>query len=219
MAMGAPGKRVGGDDGPAGNTFDKYHTKNPIYRHLVREFLATVRAYTRRFERPAVLEVGCGEGHLARYLADGWQAPPIVAFDVSPAVIAEAARIGGTPRFFVGSSYALPFPDRSFDLVIMCEVMEHLAEPQAALAEISRVARRACLVSVPRAAVAHAQPGARLVLARLGQHPGARAVVVEAGHAAARLPLRGRVGRGGAGTPGGRSPHGDEYRRRRAGAT
>lgn len=150
MAMGAPGTRVGGDDGPAGNTFDKYHTKNPIYRHLVREFLATVRSYTRRFERPAVLEVGCGEGHLARYLADGWEAPPIVAFDVSPAVIAEAARIGGTPRFFVGSSYALPFPDRSFDLVIMCEVMEHLAEPQVALAEISRVARQACLVSVPR---------------------------------------------------------------------
>ena len=150
MVAGAPGTRVGGDDGPAGNVFDKYHTKNPIYRHLVREFLATVRAYTRRFERPAVLEVGCGEGHLARYLADGWQAPPIVAFDVSPAVIAEAARIGGTPRFFVGSSYALPFPDRSFDLVIMCEVMEHLAEPQVALAEISRVARQACLVSVPR---------------------------------------------------------------------
>ncbi len=142
--------RAGGDDGPAGNTFDKYHTTNPVYRRLVDHFLATVRALARRLERPAVLEVGCGEGHLARYLAEGWDAPPIVAFDVSLPVIAEARRIGGSPHFFAGSSYALPFPDASFDLVIMCEVMEHLAEPERALREIARVARRACLVSVPR---------------------------------------------------------------------
>ncbi len=148
----SPGPRLPSDgpDGPAGNTFDKYHTKNPVYRYLVREFLAMVRALARRFERPAVLEVGCGEGHLARYLADGWDAPPIVAFDVSLSVIADARRFGGSPRFFAGSSYALPFPDASFDLVIMCEVMEHLAEPGRALCEIARVARRACLVSVPR---------------------------------------------------------------------
>jgi len=147
---GARHGRIAGDDGPAGNTFDKYHTRNPVYRRLVRSFLGTVRALTRRFERPSVLEVGCGEGHLARYLAEGWDAPPIVAFDVSPAVIREATLIGGGPRFFVGSSYALPFADASFDLVIMCEVMEHLAEPEVALREIARVARRGCLVSVPR---------------------------------------------------------------------
>ena len=150
MPAGTTGQRVGGADGPAGNVFDKYHTKNPVYRHLVREFLGTVRAFARRLERPAVLEVGCGEGHLARYLADGWDVPPIVAFDISPAVVREAARIGGGPRFFVGSSYALPFPDKSFDLVIMCEVMEHLATPEMALAEITRVSRQGCLVSVPR---------------------------------------------------------------------
>ena len=139
-----------GGDGPAGNVFDKYSTRNPVYRYLVRNFLATVRALARQLERPQVLEVGCGEGHLARFLADGWEVPPIVAFDISPAVIREAKRIGGRPRFFVGSSYDLPFPDRSFDLVVMCEVMEHLADPDRALDEIARVARQACLVSVPR---------------------------------------------------------------------
>lgn len=141
---------AGADHGPAGNVFDKYHTTNPVYRLLVRSFLRTVRSFTREFSGPSVLEVGCGEGHLARFLANGWDAPPIVAFDISPAVVREAVRLGGGPRFFVGDSYALPFPDKSFDLVVMCEVMEHLSEPETALSEISRVARQGCLVSVPR---------------------------------------------------------------------
>jgi SAM-dependent methyltransferase len=136
--------------GPAGNFFDKYHTSNPVYRVLVSRFLATIRSFARLLAAPAVLEVGCGEGHLARFLGDGWDAPPVVGFDISLAVVREAVRLGGGPRFFVGSSYALPFPDKSFDLVVMCEVMEHLAEPGAALAEIARVARQGCLVSVPR---------------------------------------------------------------------
>jgi len=136
--------------GPAGNYYDKYHTRNPVYRHLVRSFLETIRSFSRQLERPSVLEVGCGEGHLARYLGDGWTSGRIVAFDISAAVIRQAARLGGGPHFFVGSSYALPFPDKSFDMVIMCEVMEHLATPETALAEIARVARRRCLVSVPR---------------------------------------------------------------------
>jgi len=148
-AAGKPGT-VRSDHGPAGNVYDKYNTTNPIYRLLVRSFLARVRAFTRQFETPTVLEVGCGEGHLARFLAAGWDAPAIVGFDISPAVVREAVRLGGAPRFFAASSYALPFRDRSFDLVVMCEVMEHLADPEAALAEISRVARQGCLVSVPR---------------------------------------------------------------------
>jgi ubiquinone/menaquinone biosynthesis C-methylase UbiE len=136
--------------GPAGNVFDKYHTKNPVYRALVRGFLTSVRELARSFGSPTVLEVGCGEGHLARVLQAGWSIPPIVAFDISPGVVSEAVKQGGGPLFHVGDSCALPFADKSFDLVVMCEVMEHIERPEDALAEICRVARRGCLVSVPR---------------------------------------------------------------------
>ncbi len=138
------------DFGPAGNFFDKYHTKNPVYRRLVRSFLGRVRSLTREFVAPAVLEVGCGEGHLARFIAQGWDAPPIVAFDISLAVIAEAVRIGGGPRFFVGSSYALPFPDKSFDLVISINSIHNLplARLKTALREINRVCRGSSYITI-----------------------------------------------------------------------
>jgi ubiquinone/menaquinone biosynthesis C-methylase UbiE len=137
-------------EGPAGNTFDKYHTANPLYRVLVRSFLATVRALARSTGARSVLEVGCGEGHLARYLTADWDVPLFAAFDLSPGIVAQGARLGGRPLFHVADSYALPFPEASFDLVLMCEVMEHLAHPEWALAEVCRVARRGCLLSVPR---------------------------------------------------------------------
>ena len=136
--------------GPAGNTFDKYHTTNPLYRALVGRFLATVRTLAHSTGARSVLEVGCGEGHLARYLTADWDVPLFAAFDVSPVIVAQGARLGGRPLFHVADSYALPFPDASFDLVLMCEVIEHLTRPEWALAEVCRVAKRGCLLSVPR---------------------------------------------------------------------
>jgi SAM-dependent methyltransferase len=48
-----------------------------------------------------------------------------------------------------GDACALPFGNRSFDLVVCLEVLEHLPDPARALREIRRVARAACLLSVP----------------------------------------------------------------------
>ena len=53
-------------------------------------------------------------------------------------------------EYIAGSAYELPFADGEFDLVAAIEVFEHLERPEAALAEMARVARRHVLVSVPR---------------------------------------------------------------------
>lgn len=47
------------------------------------------------------------------------------------------------------SAYHLPFSDKSFDTVVMGEVLEHLGMPLVALQEASRVARRRIIVTVP----------------------------------------------------------------------
>jgi SAM-dependent methyltransferase len=44
---------------------------------------------------------------------------------------------------------ALPFVDGAFDAALCIEVLEHIAEPRAFLREVSRVAPRRLIVSVP----------------------------------------------------------------------
>jgi ubiquinone/menaquinone biosynthesis C-methylase UbiE len=45
---------------------------------------------------------------------------------------------------------ALPFTDHSFDIVLCTHALEHIRNPQKALAELIRVARRRLIIVVPR---------------------------------------------------------------------
>jgi SAM-dependent methyltransferase len=96
----------------------------------------------------AVLEVGCGPGHLSLRLAREHRLA-VTGLDLDPAMIeraranAERARPGadGSPAFVVGDVASLPFADGSFDLVISTLSMHHWAEPAKGLAEMGRVLR------------------------------------------------------------------------------
>jgi 2-polyprenyl-3-methyl-5-hydroxy-6-metoxy-1,4-benzoquinol methylase len=52
--------------------------------------------------------------------------------------------------FEVASGYALPYANKSYDVVTAIEVLEHVERPAEVVAELVRVARRAVVVTVPR---------------------------------------------------------------------
>jgi ubiquinone/menaquinone biosynthesis C-methylase UbiE len=133
----------------AGNVYDKYGTTNPIARRLMRGFLSAVEHFYRQAAPQTVLEVGCGEGRLARHLF-ACSHPPR-RFVVSDRDIGVLDRdLDPRIQSCEASVTQLPFEDASFDLVVCCEVLEHLDDPAAGLAEVARVARRAAIVSTPR---------------------------------------------------------------------
>ena len=67
----------------------------------------------------------------------------------------------------------LPFADGEFDLAAAIEVLEHVPDPERAVAEMARVARRHLLVSVPREPLWRALNVARgAYLRELGNTPG-----------------------------------------------
>ena len=135
----------------AGNHFDKYGSRNPVHRLLVGGFLRAARALVRAAGPRRVLEVGCGPGDLAARLfwADGGPLVDYTGVDLSPAEVAAARERCPSGRFQVASAYDLPFPDQGFDLVVVCEVLEHLDRPADCLREVWRVCGGHVLVSVP----------------------------------------------------------------------
>ena len=157
----------------AGNVTDKYHSRNPIARLLMDRFLAAVTsAYEAAAGTNTVLEVGCGEGELCAHLQRRRPAS-FVGVDISPRVLEIAQQRHPQLPVCAQSATDLGFEDRSFDLVIACEVLEHLPDPEPALRELRRVSRRHVIVSVPREPLWRVLNVARgAYLSDLGNTPG-----------------------------------------------
>lgn len=92
-----------------------------------------------------VLDVGCGTGADVRALAARvGPAGRVVGLDSSEQLIARARRAapGSAPvEFLHGEAHALPFADGTFDLARAERVIQHVADPAAAIAEMLRVVK------------------------------------------------------------------------------
>jgi SAM-dependent methyltransferase len=83
------------------------------------------------------LDLGCGEGRLARDLkALGHQ---VVAVDLSPTMVAAAKGADPTLEAHVADAAALPFDDASFDLVVAFMSLQDMNDMDRAVAEAARV--------------------------------------------------------------------------------
>jgi ubiquinone/menaquinone biosynthesis C-methylase UbiE len=89
-----------------------------------------------------VLDAACGLGYGIEILSRAGAAA-VTGVDLDPEAIAEAkSRIGEHAKELVaGDLRKLPFEDDSFDVVISFETIEHVEEPEKALAELRRVLR------------------------------------------------------------------------------
>lgn len=96
----------------------------------------------------SILDVGAGTGRLQRQAKELGSTHRILG--VEP--VEELRRIGhehGIPpdQLIAGDATRLDFPDKSFDVVTAFSLMHHLPNPNAALREMSRVARKAVIIS------------------------------------------------------------------------
>jgi SAM-dependent methyltransferase len=158
-----------------GNVYDKYGTSNPIARRLVAGFMADLDALVARTGAREAHEVGCGEGELAIRLARCDLR--VRGSDAFPAVLAEArqrARAAGAEIEFEAVPVEELDPGRhAAELVVCCEVLEHVEDAQRALDVLARLARPWLIASVPREPLWRALNLARLsYVGELGNTPG-----------------------------------------------
>lgn len=162
-----------GDRG--GNVYDKYSTRNPVERRLVGGFLARLDELVERSGAREVHEVGCGEGEISVRLARRGLA--VRGTDIAPEVIAEARRRAAEAGVEVAYR-AAPIEELAPDgdaaeLVVCCEVLEHVADPDRGLEVLASLATPWLLVSVPREPLWRALNVARgAYLGELGNTPG-----------------------------------------------
>ncbi len=81
------------------------------------------------------LDLGCGTGNYTLELKK--RGFDVIGLDASEGML-QVARSKGL-NCIKGGAYSLPFPDRSFDLVLSVTMFEFIYEPERVVAEINRV--------------------------------------------------------------------------------
>lgn len=114
-----------------------------------REFWQVVDGFVspQDFAGKEVLDVGCGWGGKAIYLAETTSLSTITCFDLpgifNPDVADAFARTRGVANCTFTTGYAedIPFGDKSFDMALMDDVLEHVRDPERVILECRRVLR------------------------------------------------------------------------------
>ncbi len=140
----------------------KYKTRNPIGRLLLSNFDKTIASFIREIQPTDVLEVGCGEGHITQIILQNSSAE-IEALDISDAIIQEAKQNVDSKRvvFKKQSIYTLSHDSKEAEMVVCCEVLEHLEDPIQGLNNLHTAAKPYALLSVPREPIFRAMNFAR----------------------------------------------------------
>lgn len=132
----------------ASTNLNKHTNPNPVQQWLLARFHRAAAMLLAQTNPGSILDAGCGEGIAMRRLL-AQHAARVVGLDGSVGALQIASRLNPRRGFVAGFLPDLPFPSRSFDLVVCMEVLEHLDDPEAGLAELCRVSHRTLLLSVP----------------------------------------------------------------------
>ncbi len=165
-----------------GNAYDKYGSRNPIVKWMMTGFESALSEFVAKASPQSIHEIGCGEGYWV--LRWNEQGIPARGCDFSKAVI-DIARENSASRglpaalFRSRSIYTLEATEDGADLVVCCEMLEHLENPEAGLRALQRVTKQHLIVSVPNEPLWCALNLARGKSHTVGQHAGPHSTLVQ----------------------------------------
>jgi 2-polyprenyl-3-methyl-5-hydroxy-6-metoxy-1,4-benzoquinol methylase len=159
-----------------GNTFDKYESSNPVVQKIMNGFSNTLSELVHQASPSTIHDVGCGEGYWVREWVR--QGKSVRGTDFSSKII-DLAKLNALERnispalFEIKSIYDLQTQQDAADLVVCCEVLEHLDRPEEALDRLRSIVKKYLIISVPREPIWRFLNLARgKYIASLGNTPG-----------------------------------------------
>jgi SAM-dependent methyltransferase len=151
-----------------------------LYHYLIeRKFQTGREVLGLELAGRTLLEICAGSGMMSEKFARAGAIVTTTDFSAAAVMRARerARRYGFSATFAVAEAERLPFPDRSFDIVAVHDGLHHLENPEQAIREMGRAARRGVLIMDP----------ARAALTRVAVRLGIAEDIEEAGNQVKRL--------------------------------
>lgn len=156
------------------SNYRKHMSENRVQRKLIERFHDKITGIVTELVPTTMLDAGCGEGFVTDRFLQAMPEVKITGFDVLEDSVKLAEMRNPRATFQVGDIYNIDHPDNAFDVVYCFEVLEHLHEPDRALAELARVASGHVVLSVPHEpffCLANASRGKNLDIRPRGSDP------------------------------------------------
>lgn len=118
---------------PTSHTFRSLHAVNAFRLRLLAEWLGS------DFTGRTVVDLGCGGGLLAKSFVDSGAS--VIGMDISPASVRVASEHVASATFVCADVQRAPIADGVADIVLLSDVVEHVADPARAFAEAARILR------------------------------------------------------------------------------
>lgn len=134
---------------PETTNYKKHQNQNPIQKILIDNFYKNLFEMIKPLKCSRILDVGCGEGFTLKKLKERGIGKNTEGIDYSKDAIEIGKTIYPDLKLFEGNVYNLFYKDKTFDLSICTEVLEHLDDPAEAVREIKRVTKKYIIFSVP----------------------------------------------------------------------
>jgi len=133
----------------ASSNYQKYQTRNPLMRKVIRRFLDHLCARIVEIRPKTIVDLGCGEGVVAGEISRVLPDVHYVGIDASGEAIRMARASNPSFEFHQGDILGGYPPGAVADLALCVEVVEHLDRPDLALEQIAAATSDYMVVSVP----------------------------------------------------------------------
>jgi 2-polyprenyl-3-methyl-5-hydroxy-6-metoxy-1,4-benzoquinol methylase len=133
----------------SGNYFNKYKSKNILVKFVMKKYFKTLQKLIGKTSKNKILDLGCGEGEIIRFLIKRYNVQRVTGIDIDPVIINNLKKEHPSFKF-----YKL-FLDENikikgiYDLSLCLEVLEHIPNYKKAIKNISTINTKKLIISVP----------------------------------------------------------------------
>lgn len=128
----------------------KYRNENPVQRLLIKRFITALHSmFVGAGPSERVLEIGVGEGFVSGYLSEAFPEKSFEGIDQSAGDIARLRAKFPRIKAHVALAEDLSSLSPPYDLVMCCEVLEHVDDPEKVLENLKQLGNRRFLFTVP----------------------------------------------------------------------